>query len=353
MNPQQTENPRPVPADIPPEAAEKMGKAALRGADNRVSLLLLLLQLFAGMLAGVLALVWVIRNFRRIAGFPAGGTLQGLLQKNGGMMILLTYFSTFGAMVILIIIGRAMLGQKIFGAWRLPKAGPGLLFAGFALILGAALTGGLLSDGINTVFKLFGVNNASPNFSLNGNTVTSAVQAVYVCLVGPVLEETLFRGMILRRLLPFGEWFAIVASSVLFGVFHMNLIQAVPAALMGMVLAYMAVRCGSVLPGILVHMFNNSLSMIFTTAGYDKSRTVRIVYGALLFIGFAVSVWLIYRNRAGLRNLVKQRACPPVKHPYAVFFFESVSFWALIAFFILNCVSMALLSSGNLIQKFY
>lgn len=336
---------------IPPEAAAKMARCELRRANNRISLLLILAEFFVSILSGVFAAVWVVFNFREISSnFQNGAfTLQSLLSANSSVLILLTYLSTFGGMVILLFIGRAMLQQKVFSSWRAPKAGPGLLFAGFALILGAAFVGGIISDLINEIFKQFGINNASPNFNLNGNTAANAVQLAYVCLVGPVLEETLFRGMILQRLRPYGERFAIVASSVLFGVFHMNLVQMFPAMFMGLVLAYLAVKFDSVLPGILIHIFNNSLSMAFMVSGYEKSQTVQAVYGFILAAGFAASLILVYRNR--FRLFRSRGEFSPVRHRYAVFFLQSVSFWFLILFFIANCVSLAF-ASGFLVQKF-
>lgn len=79
---------------------------------------------------------------------------------------------------------------------------------------------------------------------------------LYACLLAPVTEELLFRGVILRTLLPCGKKFSIVASAFLFGMFHGNLVQAPFAFCVGLILGYVAVEYSAVWAMVL-HMFNN------------------------------------------------------------------------------------------------
>lgn len=81
---------------------------------------------------------------------------------------------------------------------------------------------------------------------------------LYVCLFGPITEELLFRGAILRTLLPYGEKFAILTSSVLFGFYHGNLPQGIAAVFLGLILGLTAAR-HSIFWSILLHIFNNCL----------------------------------------------------------------------------------------------
>lgn len=84
----------------------------------------------------------------------------------------------------------------------------------------------------------------------------------YVCLLGPVLEELIFRGVLLEGLRKYGNLFGIIMSSILFGLMHQNFSQCIPAVCMGLVMATMAVKSGSLMPSIFVHILNNSLSAI-------------------------------------------------------------------------------------------
>lgn len=84
----------------------------------------------------------------------------------------------------------------------------------------------------------------------------SASMFLYMCLLAPVLEEILFRGLILRSLLPHGKRFAILVSAVLFGVFHGNLAQIPYAFAVGLVLGYVTVEY-SIAWAMALHLFNN------------------------------------------------------------------------------------------------
>ncbi|MCK4750969.1 MAG: CPBP family intramembrane metalloprotease [Bacteroidales bacterium] len=82
-----------------------------------------------------------------------------------------------------------------------------------------------------------------------------------VCILGPVLEELLFRGIILDGFLKrYKPAKAIFWSAFLFGLFHLNPWQFIPGFLIGILLAWIYFKTRSLIPVILVHLVNNSLS---------------------------------------------------------------------------------------------
>jgi sodium transport system permease protein len=79
-------------------------------------------------------------------------------------------------------------------------------------------------------------------------------------LMGAVCEELAFRGFILSGLARrFQPWTAILLSSLLFALYHMNVFQLVPAFILGVVLGLLTIRSGSVVPAVVLHLLNNSL----------------------------------------------------------------------------------------------
>ena len=80
---------------------------------------------------------------------------------------------------------------------------------------------------------------------------------LFAVLVGPALEELMFRRLILSRLLPFGEGFAILVSSLLFSLFHANLAQFFYALAVGAVLAYLVIVTGRLRYSVLLHCLIN------------------------------------------------------------------------------------------------
>ncbi|MBS0211508.1 MAG: CPBP family intramembrane metalloprotease [Planctomycetes bacterium] len=80
-----------------------------------------------------------------------------------------------------------------------------------------------------------------------------------------IFEELAFRGFVLSGFRHLGhKWRAIVLSSLFFGVSHGVFQQSVVASLVGVVIGYLAVQSGSILPGMLFHVTHNSLALLST-----------------------------------------------------------------------------------------
>ena len=85
---------------------------------------------------------------------------------------------------------------------------------------------------------------------------TGVTMFLYVAFIGPIAEELLFRGLLLRILKPYGKRFAILASAILFGLLHGNVIQIPFAAAVGLVLGYVTLEY-SIVWAIVFHIYNN------------------------------------------------------------------------------------------------
>jgi len=83
-----------------------------------------------------------------------------------------------------------------------------------------------------------------------------------IAVVPAICEELAFRGFILSGLRHVGhKWRAIVYSAVLFGLAHTILQQSLMACIVGVVLGFVAVQSGSILPAIAFHMVHNALQV--------------------------------------------------------------------------------------------
>ncbi|HYE39772.1 MAG TPA: CPBP family intramembrane glutamic endopeptidase, partial [Ramlibacter sp.] len=92
--------------------------------------------------------------------------------------------------------------------------------------------------------------------SMSGDTLAAIL---LVCVLAPLTEEMLFRGLILRGFLArYPRWPAIVASAVLFGASHLNLYQFAAALLLGLLLGWLYERSRSLIPCIALHAAYNA-----------------------------------------------------------------------------------------------
>lgn len=86
---------------------------------------------------------------------------------------------------------------------------------------------------------------------------------LFAVIVAPVTEEFLFRGFLYPALKSsLGPFFAIMLSSALFGMIHMNAQAALPLGALGFVMALAYERTGSLLAPMTVHAMFNAASLV-------------------------------------------------------------------------------------------
>ena len=85
-----------------------------------------------------------------------------------------------------------------------------------------------------------------------------------ITIMAPLVEELLFRGAIQGHLMRIGvkPLYAILTSSAIFGVIHMNPAQILFAFAIGLIFGWLYFRTGSLVPGIVGHFINNTLATI-------------------------------------------------------------------------------------------
>ena len=84
---------------------------------------------------------------------------------------------------------------------------------------------------------------------------------VHAICIAPILEEIIFRGVIMNNLKKYGIKIAIISNSILFGLSHYNIDMIILAFFIGIVLSYVANRY-SIKYSILMHILINMISKI-------------------------------------------------------------------------------------------
>ena len=120
---------------------------------------------------------------------------------------------------------------------------------------------------------------------LRGAAVVNPVESIGLY---PLPLQLLLAGLLLRRLRPYGERFALVASALCFGLFHGNLNQFFYAFLLGLVLAELALSTGCLWQAVLLHALVNLFSILWGRLGGPV-----MVTGVLMLAGAMVPFRLI------------------------------------------------------------
>jgi len=88
----------------------------------------------------------------------------------------------------------------------------------------------------------------------------------HIALIPAFAEEFLFRGYILRAFeKSWGIIVAIIVSSLIFGMFHLQITNLLPLAALGAMLAVLTVYSGSIWPAVLAHFINNGAAVVTAT----------------------------------------------------------------------------------------
>ncbi len=119
--------------------------------------------------------------------------------------------------------------------------------------------------------------------------------ALNACIFGPIMEEICFRGLVLDGLLKTRcrPWLAILISALLFALLHGLGANFVTAMLFGILVGWLYWRTGSIIPGIIIHITNNSLTAI------DISNQTNAFYLIILVVSLvllAYGVWWFWKK---------------------------------------------------------
>lgn len=94
---------------------------------------------------------------------------------------------------------------------------------------------------------------------------TNPAGILAIVVFAPLGEELAFREVFQRRLQAMtSPLVAILASGIIFGVYHLNLAQMIPAAILGIVLAVLYYRFGDIRVCLAAHILNNGLSTLIS-----------------------------------------------------------------------------------------
>ena len=142
--------------------------------------------------------------------------------------------------------------------------------------------------------------------NMSGDMLLNVLIILYYVVIAPITEEILVRGMIMNSLAPVSRKFALIASALLFGLMHGNFNQMFNGFLLGLILGYIALKSGSIIPSIIAHMIVNANVMfcsyvydykVFESSGDEMAAILEIVHFAvLLVIGIIALTFFLKKN---------------------------------------------------------
>lgn len=118
------------------------------------------------------------------------------------------------------------------------------------------------------------------------------IGVIAIAVAAPVVEEFIFRGLIMTRLsraMP--GWLAVVLSAAVFGACHGHPVWFGYAFVLGVFFGVMDLQAGSIWPSILAHVAFNVIGQIFTfIPDTEEGTEVLIAMGMLLVVGIIAPI---------------------------------------------------------------
>ena len=136
---------------------------------------------------------------------------------------------------------------------------------------------------------------------------------VLLAAVPAVVEELVFRGVILQGLRKYGTTKAILITSALFALIHLSAQQLVFPFIFSIVLCYIVIKTNSILASMIVHFVSNAISVVFMY--FNISIAIALPMWAYVLIAIAsvaaglAVIWLLTKL---LKNTEKPRSAEEV-----------------------------------------
>lgn len=147
--------------------------------------------------------------------------------------------------------------------------------------------------GLNQMIVLLKIKMLSSSYYETSEILAQGSLLVRICVAGilvPIAEELIFRGLILNRLkCGMKTWNAILLSALLFGIYHMNLVQFIYAAIVGVLLACVYEKYQRLLVPILFHAVANIFVLVageISILGREPYITISCIAGLLAMVYF-------------------------------------------------------------------
>ena len=163
-------------------------------------------------------------------------------------------------------------------------------FFGVAFCAFSNITASIMSS----FFSSFGIDYSMPETQLPQGFFGFMLTFLGTAVVPAFVEEFAFRGLILGTLKKYGNGFAIITSSILFGLIHGNFGQIPFAFSVGLFLGYSTVITGSLRVAIGVHFFNNFISVFFNYFLNNISlETENLIYTVFLLLSLVLGILFV------------------------------------------------------------
>lgn len=122
--------------------------------------------------------------------------------------------------------------------------------------------------------------------------INPIVAFISLCIIAPVFEEIIYRGIILEQLSKrYSSFLGIIVSGLIFGLIHANIHQGVNAFFIGLIIGFIYIKTDSLILCMFWHFANNFLVFIASMNTAEAAgntvpgfSVLQLIFGIIIFI---------------------------------------------------------------------
>ncbi len=228
----------------------------------------------------------------------------------------------------------AILWLRMFTVGTPPreKLGAANFWACLPICLTMTFVGNLLGQLFNLLIGL--LRGEAPDNALESmvNSTPAWLLILFVVILGPTLEELLFRRALIDALYPLGEKTCVLMGGLIFGLIHGNFYQFFYAALIGALFTLIYCRTGKIRYTLILHMLFNFqgsiiapklLELVNSQALQQQdilSMLINDPIGTVIYFGYSMAMMVLGLVGVVLlilygRKLVLRKSAVPLERP--------------------------------------
>lgn len=211
---------------------------------------------------------------------------------------------TIGILMLLLLFRKTVPPKHLF--YRKKKMTSKQFLFLLCIFMSGQLIFSLLGNGLEALLNLCGYTAIGQLTAASSQSSTISM-FLYASFLGPIAEELIYRGFVLRSFQQYGKVFAVLLSATLFGVMHGNLFQMIFAFLVGLVLGYAALNY-SICWSILLHIINNFVfgDLLGRILSNISPVMQDYLYRGINIMFFAIGSFLLLKHRAKLLSYLQE-----------------------------------------------
>lgn len=266
----QFNNQFPPPVYYPPDFVTYEEKKKIRHNYNVIGAVLLILFVLTMTICTVSYLLFCPDPVYDENGFPIYGLADMII--GGGFPAVIAICVFFGY-----CFASRYNPKELF---RMNSPDKGQIFRYVLIVLGCQQASLVCTIIISSVLNSMGLEVGGLNYVLEHKPSVYAFDIFSAVILAPIGEELIYRGIVLRCSAKVSQRFAIFFSAFIFGIMHGNPYQFVLGFLIGIPMAIITIKTGSIIPAIICHMTNNavaSVPMIVEYFNEEASTAVNLI----------------------------------------------------------------------------